>query len=326
MMQCYLSGDIGGTKTLLRVQHGDTVLLQQSYPSSHYAGLDEILAVFLREAGDPAVDAACLAIAGPVFGRRVQLTNLPWVVDADALTERFGFRVLELINDFAAVGHGVTVLSPADSVTLQVGEHESQAVRVVLGAGTGLGVAWMAWQGNGYAVHGSEGGHIDFAPSNDLQYALLDYLQQRHGHVSYERIVSGPGIVAVYEFLCDSGRGLPSDALKEAMAAREGAAAITRFAGQGESVAVQTLELFVEIYGAFAGNLALIALPRGGIYIAGGIAAKMPERMQDGRFLRAFRAKGRYEGLMQRIPVYLITNPHIGLLGAAAVAARLGAA
>jgi glucokinase len=325
MAKCYLSGDIGGTKTLLRVQAGDAVLLQQSYPSAEYAGLEDILAVFLREAGHPTVDAACLAIAGPVFGRQVQLTNLPWVVDADALAARFGFRALELINDFAAVGHGVAVLTPADMLTLQGGEPEPQGIRVVLGAGTGLGVAWMSWQGDGYAVHGSEGGHIDFAPADELQYALLRYLQQRYGHVSYERIVSGPGIVAVYEFLRDSGRGVPSAALAAAIDSGEGAAAITRFAGLGEAIAGRTLELFVDTYGAFAGNLALIALPRGGLYIAGGIAAKMAERIQDGRFLQAFQAKGRYEGLMQRIPIHLVTNPHIGLLGAAAVAVRLGA-
>jgi glucokinase len=317
-MNNFIAGDIGGTKTLLQVSAADgATLLQKSYSSADYAGLAEILDEFLREAGVPNVTAACFALAGPVSGRRVKLTNLPWEVDADALAARFAiFRVL-LINDFEAVGHGIAALLPGDLLALQPGVPQAQGVRVVVGAGTGLGVAWLSWVNGDYAVHASEGGHMDFAPADATQYALLQYLQQRHGHVSYERIVSGPGLVAIFEFLRDSRQGSPSPQLVAAMGEGDAAAAISRFAQQGdEPIAQMTLDLFVRIYGAFVGNLALVALPRGGIYVAGGIAAKIAATMQRGDFMRAFYDKGRYIELLASLPLHIVTNPQVGLLGA----------
>jgi glucokinase len=317
-MNNFIAGDIGGTKTLLRISAEDGVpLLQKSYSSADFSGLTEILDEFLREAGAPKVVAACLALAGPVSGRRVKLTNLPWEVDADALAARFSIPHISLINDFEAVGHGIAALEPDDLLTLQVGEPQAQGIRVVVGAGTGLGVAWLSWMKGGYAVHPSEGGHMDFAPADATQYALLKYLQQRHGHVSYERIVSGPGLVAIFEFLRDSELGLPSVQLIAAMGESDAAAAITRFAQQGnEPIAQMTLDLFVRVYGAFVGNLALLALPRGGIYVAGGIAAKIATSMRSGDFMRAFHDKGRYTGLLETLPLHIVTNPQVGLLGA----------
>lgn len=325
-MNSFLAGDIGGTKTLLRLSTTNSAepLLQKSYPCVGYAGLAEMLDEFLREAGADEIAAACLALAGPVSGRRVKLTNLPWEVDADALAARFAIPRISLINDFESVGHGVAAMKPADLLTLQAGEARAQGTRVVTGAGTGLGVAWLTWQGEGYAVHPSEGGHMDFAPVDAIQYALLQYLQQRYGHVSCERLVSGPGLVAIMEFLRDTGRSAPSVQLAAAMAEGDAAAAIARFAQQeSEPAACMALDLFVRIYGAFVGNLALAVLPRGGIYIAGGIAAKISGIMRQGAFMRAFLDKGRYAELLATLPVHIVTNPRIGLLGADLVARRM---
>lgn len=325
-MNYFLAGDIGGTKALLQIftaGEARVPLLRKSYPSAGYAGLAEIVAEFLREANVQEVSSACLALAGPVSGRKVTLTNLPWVVDADALALRFDISRVALINDFEAVGLGVAALESADLLPLQQGVEQERGVRIVVGAGTGLGVAWLAWHGDGYAVHPSEGGHMDFAPVNEVQYALLQYLQQRHGHVSYERIVSGPGLVAIFEFLRDSGRATPSAQLVCAMDAGDAAAAIAGFASEpGEVIATQALDLFTQIYGAFVGNVALVALPRGGIYVAGGIAAKIASQMQSGGFIRAFLDKGRFHGLLSTLPLSIVTNPHIGLLGASLVAQK----
>jgi glucokinase len=317
-MNNFIAGDIGGTKTLLRISAANgATLLQKSYSSAGYPGLAEILDEFLREANAPNVVAACFALAGPVSGRRVRLTNLPWEVDADALAARFSISRISLINDFEAVGHGISALQAGDLLTLQPGVPQAQGVRVVVGAGTGLGVAWLSWMNGDYAVHPSEGGHMDFAPADPMQYALLQYLQQRHGHVSYERIVSGPGLAAIFEFLRDSGLGTPSVQLIAAMGEGDAAATITRFAQRGdESIAQATVDLFIRIYGAFVGNLALLALPRGGIYVAGGIAAKIAATMQRGDFMRAFHDKGRYTGLLASLPLHIVTNPQVGLLGA----------
>jgi glucokinase len=313
----YLAGDIGGTKTLLQVNTANGVL-RKSYSSAAYGGLAEILDEFLREAGTSGIEAACFALAGPVLCRSVKLTNLPWEVDADALAARFAISRLTLVNDFEAVGYGIAALQPAELLTLQAGNPQVRGMRVVTGAGTGLGVAWLTWAHGRYIVHPSEGGHVDFAPADALQYELLCYLQQRHGHVSCERIVSGPGLVAICDFLRDSGHAVPSAHLIEAMNEGDAAAAIAQFAQhEDEPIARMALDLFVSAYGAFVGNLALTTLPSGGIYVAGGIAAKIATAMQQGPFLHAFCSKGRYAALLETLPLHIVTNPLVGLLGAA---------
>lgn len=321
-----LAGDIGGTKTLLQISAADNShapVLQKSYRSADYAGLADMLDEFLSEVGNPEIAAACLALPSAISGRRVKLTNLSWEVDADAIAARFAIPKVHLINDFEVAGLGIAALQPADLLTLQEGIPHKQGVRLIVGAGTGLGVAWLSWQSNDYTVHPSEGGHMDFAPSDAVQYELLRYLQQRHRHVSYERLVSGPGLVAIFEFLRDSGRASPSAMLLKEMG-DDAAAAIAQGAQQGdEQIARMALDLFVSIYGAFAGNVALVTLPHGGIYVAGGIAAKIAAAMQQGEFLRAFRDKGRFAGLMETLPLHIVTNPHVGLLGANLVARRL---
>lgn len=321
-MSLFLSADIGGTKTLLQLSDAAGVSLrQQSFPSARYATLTAILGEFLAGAGRPAIAAACLAVAGPVSGRCVKFTNLPWEVDAGELEVHFGIPRVELINDFEAVGLGIAALRPVDLLTLQSGQPQPQGVRLAVGAGTGLGVACLTWQGSGHAVHPSEGGHLDLAPQNELQIELLRYLQARHGHVSYERVVSGPGLVAIHDFLRDSRYATPSAQLAHAMQTSDPAAALTQ---SDEPIARQAVEIFIALYGAAVGNYALLTLPRGGIYLAGGIAAKIAQRMQQGDFLAAFLAKGRYTELLRSLPVHIVTHPNIGLLGAELAARSSG--
>jgi glucokinase len=324
-MAYFLAGDIGGTKTLLSIGTADKreVLANKSYVSAAYAGLADIIDEFLAEAGIGHISAACFALAGPVTGRVVKLTNLPWVVDGDELAKRYRMSHVALINDFEAVGHGIAALQAADLLTLQAGVEQAQGVRLAVGAGTGLGVAWLSWQEGAYKVHSSEGGHMDFAPADDMQCLLLRYLQHRHAHVSYERIVSGPGLLAIYEFMRDTGLATPSAQLLAAMESEDAAAALTQFAQAGdEAIARMTVDLFLSVYGAFVGNLALAALPRGGIYIAGGIAAKISAKMQSGEFINAFLSKGRFDELLATLPVHMVLNPHIGLMGANLIAQR----
>lgn len=314
MASTFLAADIGGTKTLLqRVDAVGGMLRQQSYPSADYADLGDLLAAFLQ--GEAAPVAACLAVAGPVDGRRMRFTNLPWEVDADGLQTRLGIPRIELVNDFTAVGLGIAALQADDLFTLQAGCGHPQGMRLAVGAGTGLGVAFLSRQGDGYVVHPSEGGHVDFAPADALQMDLLRYLQTRHGHVSWERLVSGPGIVAIHDFLRDSGRAGGPGA--------EDAAQVAARADAGDSGAEQALALFVELYGAYVGNAALLTLPRGGIYLAGGIATKLLARMQSGGFLRSFLDKGRYAELLAGLPLHIVTHPNVGLLGATQAALKL---
>lgn len=327
-MTYYLSGDIGGTKSLLSISSANArkPMLQKSYASAAFSGLTEILDDFLTEAGISDIQSACLAVAGPVSGRVVSFTNLPWEIDGDALAKRYGIKHVVLVNDFEAAGYGIDVLKPADLLTLQAGNEVAQGTRLVIGAGTGLGVAWLSWQQGAYRVHPSEAGHMDFAPADDMQILLLRYLQQRHGHVSYERIVSGPGLLAIYEFMRDTGLAAPSPDLLAAMDKKDAAAVLTQFAQlDNEPIARMTLELFLSVYGAFAGNLALAALPRGGIYVAGGIAAKIAAQMQGGDFMKAFMSKGRYAGLLATMPLHIVLNPNIGLQGANLIAQHYAA-
>jgi glucokinase len=316
----FLSGDIGGTKTLLQlnlVNDEHTPILRKSYQSTAYKGLTEIVEEFLTEADIKKITAACFALAGPINGRVVKLTNLPWVVDADAMATHFSISRVVLINDFEAVGYGVNSLQASELLTLQAGSAQDKGTRLVVGAGTGLGVAWLTWQDGRYKVSPSEAGHMDFAPIDEMQSLLLRYLQTRYEHVSYERIVSGPGMCAIFEFVRDSGLASPSEKLTKAMEEGDAAAVITQFALQGnEQITRMTVDLFLAVYGAFVGNLGLAILPLGGIYVAGGIAAKINTQMQSGLFLNAFLFKGRFKELLAKLPVHVVLNTNVGLLGA----------
>lgn len=329
-MAAVLAGDIGGTKTLLQIADFDRdryrVLAQQRYENSAYANFSDIVHDFMSAAQQPAIRAACFGIAGPVIatatGEHVKLTNLPWILDSDRLARDFAIPKVRLINDFQAAGYGMEALTPADLVPLQRGTPEPQGLRALIGAGTGLGQGLLLYRNGRYEAHSTEGGHVDFAPTDDLQIELLQYLRREHPHVSYERVVSGRGLVNIFEFLrARCGAACATDVATDA---DDRAAAIAKAAlGGDDALASQALDMFVDIYGAQAGNLALTTLATGGVYIAGGIAPKILSRLTDGRFMRAFRNKGRMSALVATIPVYVVTNQAVGLMGTALAASRL---
>lgn len=327
-----LGADVGGTNTklaLARFEDGRPAVIERKvYPSARYAALEPAIDAFLAEvavaphAAD--IQAACFAVAGPVVDGRGRLTNLPWEVDQAQIAQRFGFRSARVINDFAAAGLGVAHLAPDDLLVLQPGTPLERGQRVVVGAGTGLGVAVLDWDGTHYEVHPSEAGHSDFAPVDALQDRLLAHLRRQYPRVSYERVLSGSGLERILAFLIETGTGAPSEMLREGLANASGAQAITGLAlAKQDALAVQALDLFVSAYGVFAGNMALTTLARGGVYIAGGIAPKIAAKLEDGAFMRAFTAKGRFKALLETIPVQVVMNDQVGLYGALACASRI---
>lgn len=330
-----LAADVGGTTTRVLLADSDgarcTTLREQHYVSADWPDLLPILEDFLAASSTPRPTRACLAIAGPVdddgAAQQAHVTNLPWTLDSRGLAERLGIPRLTLINDFAAVGHGIAALDATDLLTLQAGEPQPRAPRAVLGAGTGLGQSILVWRAGHYDVLPTEGGHADFAPQNDQQTHLLNSLRADHGHVSCERLCSGPGLAYIYRFLQERrGIAIPdaiAQAFAQAPAPGDPAAAISRMALEGsDALARESLTEFIRIYGAQAGNLALSCLPFGGLYVAGGIAPKILPALTDGEFLRAFNAKGRMEKLMRRMPLHIVVHPTPGLLGAALYAGR----
>lgn len=326
----FVCGDIGGTKTWLQALQSNNGALQvsyeQEYDSRAYASFSDVLRDFLGKAGmehagcNPV--AACLAVAGPVVAQRAKLTNLPWSMDVAAIAAEFSIPSVKLINDFEAVALGIEALSESDLVTLQPGKPQAEGVRVALGAGTGMGVAWLTWWGERYQPLPTEAGHMDFAPVNKLQADLLEYLWKKFGHVSVERVLSGPGLTDIFNFL-QASLGAGSGLVKANMDS-DGAAQVTDLAlNRKHPIAAKALDLFVEIYGAYAGNLALAGLSRGGMYVAGGIAPKIIGKLSEGGFMQAFCSKGRYSAMMSEIPVHVVMNQKVGLLGAAREAQRM---
>lgn len=309
-----LAGDIGGTNTRLALaESGKPALAHVRYfQNTRAASLESLVAEYLAE-GHAVPDRACFAVAGPTDGRRAQLTNLAWQIDANALTKRFGCRS-HLINDFAAVGYGIEALGTETLHTLQAGSPQTGAPRLALGAGTGLGVVQCLHGPDGYRPLPSEGGHIAFAPVDEQQTALLRSLQTEFGRTSVERVLSGPGIVSVYKHC--------RQAMEKPLIQARSAADITSAALAGsDATAVWTMQLFCAILGQTAGDLALVARAEGGVYLAGGIAAKILPLLDDGRFLAGFRAKGRFSNWMADVPVHVILDPDVGLKGAAIAAA-----
>jgi len=320
MMDCILAADIGGTKTLFQLssQQGE-LIFEKEYVSQQYASFDLVLVEFLGqdEIKEHQVNSACFAVAGPVSGRNANVTNLPWTLNADALESQFELQHVHLCNDFEAVAYGISCLNDDDLFTLQQGEEDKLAPRAIIGAGTGLGQALLLPDGDKWKVVATEGGHTDFAPTDRLQTHLLEHLIERFGHVSYERVVSGVGLVTIYEFLRAYQQCDENEDLRQAMINDDAGAAISRFAADhSDPLASQALDMFIQIYGAQAGNLALTVSPRAGVYLAGGIAAKNLERFKNGLFIQAFNAKGRMQPLMERIPVRIVLQPKVGLLGA----------
>jgi glucokinase len=314
-----LTGDIGGTKTLLAL-HDDAgaIVARRRYASREAATFDALLARFLDEtAASPR--AACFGIAGPVLGPRVKVTHLPWEIDAGALAARFGLAQVGLLNDFAAAAHGIGALAPSDRVTLQAGEPAAGRPALVIGAGTGLGIAYVI----GETVLSGEGGHAAFAPADEAQASLWRWLRRRLGRVQVEHVVSGRGIAHIYEYLLEQApAGAPPHA-REALAADDPAAAIGRLALEaGDAPAIAALDLFIACYGALAGDQALSVLAHGGVYVSGGIAPRLLPRLAAGGFVAAFNDKGPDAPLTLACPVHVVTNPDLPLLGAARHAAR----
>jgi glucokinase len=315
-----LVGDIGGTNSRLALfeslRHSEIDI----FPSAQYAGLDEIAAIFLKQTG-ATVEAACFGIAGPVRDGVSKVSNLPWVVDAREIAVRLAIERVSLLNDLEANAHGIAVLEASDFLTLNEGVGGAGNCALI-SAGTGLGEAGLLAEENRYRPFASEGGHGDFAPRNELEIELLRYLMKRWSHVSIERVLSGPGLLNIYQFLRDTGRGSEPAWLAEKMQLENPSAVIseTALAGTAE-ICVQALDMFVAIYGAEAGNLALKLMATGGVFLGGGIAPKIAPKLRDSIFMNAFADKGRFRSLLESIPVRVIMNDKTALLGAASYAA-----
>jgi glucokinase len=316
-----LAGDIGGTNSRLALFAPEAgrprILHLEHFRNAGEPGFETIAARFVAGAraalGDARVERACFALAGPVEGRRVKLTNLPWEVDADVLARDLAIDDVTLVNDFVAAASGLEVMGANDLHTLQAGETIADAPRVAIGAGTGLGVAYLVRERGGYRVIGGEGGHMGFAPNDDEQDRLWRFLHAGNRRVIAEEVVSGPGLERIHAFV-RAEAGVPP---APCTSAEISAAALT-----GDALANRALDLFVSCFGAVAGDHALAVLARGGVFIAGGVAPKIRPRFEDGRFLAAFNAKGAHAHLAARMPVHIVTEEKLGLLGAALLAAR----
>ncbi len=356
-----LAGDIGGTKSNLalftiegegltphRVGVRLTPLVERTFSSREYASLEDVVHEFLsgpavkkslsggerRDAVDR-IEVACLGVAGPVVEDRCETPNLPWVIRTSALKRALGLEVVELINDLEATGYGIPTLRSEELITLNEAAPR-QGHAALIAAGTGLGEALLYWDGDSFRPTASEGGHADFAPRNAVEIELLRYLLDRFPHVSYERVLSGPGLFNIYKFLRDTGYGEEPPWLTEKLGEAEspiqnatvgavdpGAIISEAALAQRSELCVQALDLFVSVYGAEAGNLALKFVAVSGVYVGGGIAPKILSKLQDGTFMKAFTDKGRLSPLVESIPVRVILNPKTALYGAARRAALL---
>ena len=323
-----LAGDIGGTHARLayfQSQNGHLHLVSERvFPSREHSELGEIVSQFLNDSNTQP-EAACFGIAGPVRNGRVETSNLPWVIEQSRLAKQIHLPATLLINDLEASAWGIAALAEGDFVALNRVSGPAVGNQAVIAPGTGLGEAGMFWDGTRHQVFACEGGHADFGPQGDLQIELLRFLTRRFGHVSYERILSGPGLVNVYEFLRESGCGKESAEFAAALKRGDSAAVISRAALDGsESLAVKALDLWITVYGAEAANLALKVMATGGLFLAGGITPKILAKLTGPLFMKSFLEKGRLRSLMEAIPVQVVTNEKAGLLGAARCAAAAG--
>ncbi len=302
-----LAGDIGGTKSLFGVFEGTRCIQQRRIANADFSNFSDVLACALGEFDLSGLKAACLALAGPIAddGRSAKITNLPWRVEAATLEKQFGLPRITLVNDFAAAALGAVTSKPEQRVTLQAGAPLASAPQLVVGAGTGLGMALVLPEPHGWRIVPGEGGHVGFAPADAEQIALWQALQEKFGRVTWERIVSGPGLEFVYHFICTRDR-TPADLPVTALAT-----------APAESSAGRAIALFLRCYGAYAGDMAMTVLPRGGVHLAGGIAAQLLPQLASGSFLDAFNNKAEHAGLASRMPVHVCTDPALGINGAA---------
>jgi glucokinase len=324
-----LAADVGGTNArlgLFEIVNGRLQLVAAAtYPSRAYASLDDVVERF-RSEHPHAVAQACFAIAGPVHRGRVVVTNLGWTVEAARLARTLGLPDVQLVNDLEAMAHGLAELEPADFAVLQEGAPGAEGNRAVIAAGTGLGEAGVYWDGHAHHPFATEGSHTDFGPRSRLEMALLHHCLAKFDRVSYERLVSGSGLFEIYTFLRDSKHGEEPAWLTRALREEAPPAPIVRAALEGQSaLCLAAVDLFVSLYGAEAGNLALKVMARGGVFLGGGIAPRILARLNGPVFLDAFLAKGRMRPLLEAMPVRVVLNDQAGLLGAARCAARAAA-
>jgi len=320
-----LAGDIGGTNSRLAyfeiVQGRVQPIVEETFPSRESSSLGDIVRTFISK-HNLRITHACFGIAGPIRHGRSEAINLAWVVDAEQLAQQFRLARVWLINDLEANAYGVAALAPEDFVVLNEGTPDAEGNAAVIAAGTGLGEAGLYWDGKQHWPFASEGGHASFAPDNALQVELLQYLQQQFTHVSWERVLSGPGLYNVYTFLRDTQRGVEPAWLTEELRQVDPPAAIASAALAGTSdLCVQALDLCAALYGAEAGNLALKVMATGGVFVGGGIAPKIVAKLKEPTFMQAFCAKGRLQAVMEAMPVRVIMNDKTALYGAARCAA-----
>ncbi len=321
-----LAGDVGGTKTILGLfsRRGGRLVpaREATFPSGEHASLEEMVEAFLR-AGRERVSACALGVAGPVVGGRTEVVNLRWPVDARRVARLLRIPEVHLLHDLEAMGWGIPELTPAQTVSLTPRLRPRAGNAALLAAGTGLGVAILSWDGRRPRPGASEGGHVGFAPRDEDEIELLRFFLRRYDRLSLDRLVSGPGLHGIFDFLVASGRGSILPAMRRRLEEEDPSAAISEAGLRGEDpTAERALDWFTSLYGAAAGDLALVAGAVGGVWIGGGIAPKILPRLRSGTFLRAFRSKGRLFSFLERIPVRVILEPRTGLLGAAARAAR----
>ncbi len=322
-----LAGDIGGTKTVIGLFEGTGNRVRgvrdETFSSQSHGTLEDILDRFLAGVSRPSLDAACFGVAGPVIQGRSKITNLQWELDERKLAEALQVPRAKLLNDLEAAAYGMLHLDPTDLCQLQPGLKRDGNIAVIA-AGTGLGEAILYWDGTRHHPIASEGGHADFAPQTDLEMELLIYLRREFGHVSYERLLSGPGLFNIYRFLRDSGFAVEPEWLRDRIAQGDPGAMVSQIGLAGEHpLCTRALDLFISVYGAEAGNLVLKALAVGGVYVGGGIAPKILPKLLDGTFIHAFTDKGRFAELLQTIEVKVALNPRAPLIGAANYALRL---
>ncbi len=317
-----LAGDIGATRTRLAAFETEGTRIQcvveKTYMSQEYASLSEILPQFIRSEGIP-VHSACFGVAGPVRSGRSKISNLSWTIDSRDLAKQLKLNSVALLNDLEANAYGIDALESKDFITLSEGSEDAEGNRAVISAKTGLGVAGLYWDGFRHHPFPCEGGHADFAPHTEIEIELLAYLRKKYERVSYERILSGPGIRNIYDFLRDTHKADEPAWLRDQLnAAPDPPALISQLALEGKSpICDQTLSIFVSAFGAETGNCALHYMTTGGIFIGGIIAAKNVAKMKDPAFMQAFLGKGRMEVLLKDMPVKIILNDDCGLIGAA---------
>jgi glucokinase len=312
-----LAGDIGGTNTRLALFEGTAAapVVIEVFPSRSFSGPEEAVEQFRAKHGS-SIDAATFGIAGPVLQGRCQAPNLPWIFDSASVAQALGLASVGLVNDLEANAHGIGVLGPEDFFVLQTGSDQASGNRALISAGTGLGEAGLLAVGKDHRPYACEGGHCDFAPRNEIEIELLRYLLQRFDRVSYERVLSGPGLYNIYQFLRETGRGEEPAWLGDAIREGNPPAVISKQAlAENSDLCVEALNLFVSLYGAAAGNLALKTMATGGVFIGGGIAPKILTKLKEPEFVKAFVAKGRISSLLEEIPIRVILNDKTALLG-----------